>query len=120
MNIIRKIKLEQLGYYTCIDNKEKEMFQFLRNFIELLPYKIECYGFNNSILYYQKDKFIFYYDYGTMWINKDLNYDKIKSDYINKLMLKILAKFNFDSHINICVSACNQQTINGYTKYKID
>ena len=124
MNIIRKIKLEQLGYYQCIDNKEKEIFEFLRNFINLKPYRYNIECFHDCIFYCQEDKFIFYRRHNILWINNDLRFDKIKSDYLCNLILKLYSKiksYNKIMNINIIYeSACNQATFDGYTKYKID
>src|SRR6478735_11261506 len=59
MNIVRKIKLESLGYYVCKDNNEKELFKFIKdNFYDLE--KVEITKFGNNIIYYIKNNAIIF------------------------------------------------------------
>jgi|SRR6478735_598061 len=77
MSIVRKIKLEQLGYYTCKDNTEKELFKFIKeNLLNLTEIKLEEYP--DSILYFKNDKCVFEYDSNMkiVFINLQLNYIK--------------------------------------------
>ena len=86
MNIVRKIKLEKLGYYICKDNKEKELFEFIKeNLLNLTEVKLEYY--KNEIFWFKKDKCIF---------NQPLNSDWF---YVNdKLILEVFkTKFNYNN-----------------------
>src|SRR6478735_3039753 len=67
MNIVRKIKLEQLGYYVCKNEKEKEFF------FDLKEIKLEEYP--NSRFWFKDNKFIFEYEtdpFSLFWINDDI------------------------------------------------
>src|SRR6478735_6283393 len=58
MNIIRKIKLESLRYYVCKDNKEKELFEFIKD--NLLNLKqVSLKDFPDYIFYFKDDNCIF-------------------------------------------------------------
>ena len=60
MNIIRKIKLNQLGYYQFTDD-EKKLITFLNeNFLNLK--KIQFPYYYASIFYFKEDKCIFQYN----------------------------------------------------------
>jgi len=72
MNIIRKIKLESLGYYQCKDIKEKETFEIIRNnFFNLKKVVLPNY---NSIFWFKDDTLIFEHDliFNMININKNL------------------------------------------------
>ena len=60
MNIVRKIKLEKLGYYTYKDNREKELFEFIKN--NLLNLK-EIYldEYHNEVFWFNKENVVFIY-----------------------------------------------------------
>jgi len=58
MNIVRKIKLEQLGYYKCKDNKEKELFDYIENNMLNLK-KIQLIKYPDHIFYFKGNKCIF-------------------------------------------------------------
>lgn len=61
MNIIRKIKLEKLGYYQYINNEEKELFIFVKeNLLNLKKVKLKDYS--SKIFYFKDNNCIFIYD----------------------------------------------------------
>jgi len=61
MNIIRKIKLEKLGYYICKNNKEKDLFKFIKeNLLNLTEIKLE--ESPNEIFWFNNTELIFNYD----------------------------------------------------------
>ena len=83
MNIIRKIKLESLGYYKFIDI-EKELVCFINdNFLNLV--KVTFLEYTDYIFYFKENKLIFEYDLDENWIQ--LN-ESIWSVFITKFDYK--------------------------------
>src|SRR6478735_255589 len=83
MNIIRKIKLESLGYYKFIDI-EKELVCFINdNFLNLT--KVTFLEYTDYIFYFKENKLIFEYDLDENWIQ--LN-ESIWSVFITKFDYK--------------------------------
>jgi len=82
MNIIRKIKLEQLGYYKYKDNKEKELFDFIKNnLLNLTEVILESYS--TSKFYFKNDKLIFEMDSNLiiLWVNYNLVWKILKNNF---------------------------------------
>src|SRR6478735_3307862 len=67
MNIIRKIKLERLGYYNCKNNKEKELFEFIKEKLLNLKQVILKY-YPDYIMYFKDDKCIFEQNLNSSWV----------------------------------------------------
>jgi len=86
MNIIRKIKLNQLGYYEFKDS-EKELSEFIKeNLLDLKEIKLE-HKLNSVIMYFNnKDENIFQYH-----LNSNNFYFRL--DYIGEVFEK---KFNYN------------------------
>src|SRR6478735_7193796 len=86
MNIVRKIKLESLGYYICKNNTEKELFKFIKkNMLNLKQVSLKNYTY--FIFYFNnKDQNIFQHDfkYNDFYVNNELIWQNFAK------------KFNFD------------------------
>lgn len=81
MNIIRKIRLNNLGYYQIKDN-EKDSFEFIKtNLLNIKPVI-----FNKDIMYFNNDrKMIFQYnlDNNNLYTN-DFIFNALENDYMYK------------------------------------
>jgi len=96
VNIIRKIKLEQLGYYKFTDS-EKELVNFLIDNIQNLTIS------NNMFL--KNDRVIFYHDSlhikipYTIWYKLQIEY-KFNYNEINNVLKFFIYQY-YESYFNI-------------------
>jgi len=105
MNIIRKIKLEQLGYYICQDDTEKKLFEFIKN--NLLSLKEVKIGKNsNGIYYFKENEYIMDIHTDSLNVNYELLWKKLEfdfefNDFKIRELLKLILKQHFKINVNV-------------------
>lgn len=106
MNIIRKIKLESLGYYTCKDDAEKDLFQFIHD--NLLNLKeVELKEYSNYKFWFKDDKCIY-----------DLDIDNNEYHFSTYIVNLFKYKFNIDIR-NILNKSIGKVFLEGSYNYMI-
>lgn len=125
MNIVRKIKLDQLGYYHCKDDKEKKLFEFIKdNLLNLTQIYLKYH--NNRKFYFKDEKCLFYIKNKTITLSKynfKYLFDNLFLEEIYNLLFDILLKyynikilfFDFRSSIHLFESI-NKYYKNEYNK----
>jgi len=97
MNIIRKIKLNSLGYYKFKDSKEKKLFKFINdNLLNL--YSI---NYHDSIIYLKDDNIIFEHYLNFNWFEVNPSIWNYLQNIINNEETVNLIKFIAKEYYNL-------------------
>lgn len=102
MNIVRKIKLNQLGYHQLNDNEKKILNIIKRKFLDLKIIKLDKYPYIH--FYTKEDIILFHHDLYSenIWLNYYEFYKKINillnsyTEYQNLLKYILKCYYNID------------------------